>query len=74
MPLMTPATPIELPRPRPSLVIAEALVARHGPHTIATRATLMGLSERLTRVMVAACGATAVDAPVAAKRHRHAAH
>lgn len=65
---MTPATPAHHHDPRPSRLIAEALVARHGPQAITTRATMLGLSHRLTRVMVAACGATAVDAPVVTKR------
>ena len=54
---------------RPSRVIAEALVQRHGPHRIVARASKMGLSPQLTRAMVVACCATAVD-PSGAPRRR----
>lgn len=57
---MRPATPIEDPTPRPSQLIAEALVQRHGPHRIAKRAARLGFSPQLTHVMVVACGATAL--------------
>jgi hypothetical protein len=46
---------------RPSHLIAEALVQRHGPCRIVDRASRLGLPAELTRAMVAACGATAVD-------------
>lgn len=59
----TPETP-----PRPSRVIAEALVQRHGPHRIANRAARLGLSPQLTRAMVTACGQTAVDPSAAGHR------
>lgn len=48
--------------PRPSKFIAEALVGRHGPRHIADRADAMGLPMQLTKVIVAACTATATDA------------
>ncbi len=64
---MPAATAFEETAPRPSRLIAEALVQRHGPHRIAARAARHGLSPQLTRAMVAACGQTAVD-PLAAKR------
>ncbi len=66
-PPMLAATPFEDHLPRPSRVIAEALVQRHGPRRIVDRAARLGLSPQLTRAMVAACGATAVD-PCAAPR------
>lgn len=47
--------------PRPSRLIAEALVQRHGPRSIVDQAASLGLPAPLTRAMVAACGATAVD-------------
>lgn len=53
-----PAAP---PSPRASRLIAEALVQRQGPRVIVDRASRLGLSPELTRAMVAACGATAVD-------------
>ena len=58
---MSVATPFEDPTPRPSRVIAEALVQRHGPQRIVSRACKLGLSPQLTRAMVVACCATAVD-------------
>lgn len=53
--------------PRPSRVIAEALVERQGPRQIVRRAATLGLSRQLTEAMVAACCATAVD-PTATRR------
>ena len=58
---MRPATSFEDPTPRPSQLIAEALVERLGPHRIAKRAARLGLSPQLTHVVVAACGATAIQ-------------
>jgi hypothetical protein len=58
---MSVVTPFEDPMPRPSRVIAEALVQRHGPHRIVARASKLGLPPQLTQAMVAACCATAVD-------------
>jgi hypothetical protein len=54
--------PAEDRNPRVSRVIAEALVRRQGPRRIVTRATRMGLSPTLTRALVVACGASALDA------------
>jgi len=61
--IATPTAP-----PRPSRLIAEALVQRHGPHRIAKRAARLGLSPQLTVAMVAACGQTAVDPSAAPRR------
>ena len=47
--------------PRVSRVIAEALVRRQGPRRIVTRAVSLGLSPVLTRALVVACGASALD-------------
>lgn len=46
---------------RPSQVIAEALLERHSPSQITSRAARLGLPRPLTRAMVIACCATAVD-------------
>lgn len=53
---------------RPSKFIAEALIGRHGPRQIASSADAIGLPAQLTKVIVVACTATAVDA--AFPRHR----
>lgn len=58
---MRPAPSLEDSTPRPSELIAEALVQRLGPRRIATRAARLGLSPQLTHVLVAACGATALQ-------------
>ncbi len=58
---MSAITPYEDKKPRPSRLIAEALVQRDGPHRIVARASNLGLSPQLTRAMVVACCATAVD-------------
>ena len=68
VPPMLAATPFEELSPRPSRVIAEALVQRHGPRRIVDRAARLGLSPQLTRAMVAACGATAVDPSATPRR------
>ena len=47
--------------PPVSRVIAEALVRRQGPSRIVTRATHLGLSPVLTRAVVVACAASALD-------------
>ena len=60
--------PYEGPAPRPSRVVAEALVKRHGPNRIAARAATLGCSPQLTQAMVAACCATAVDRTGTPKR------
>lgn len=57
---MRPALSVEDATPRPSRMIAEALVQRHGPRRIATRAARCGFSSQLTNVMVVACAATAL--------------
>lgn len=62
-------TPSENQAPRPSRVIAEALVQRHGPHCIVDRASKLGLPPQLTRVMVVACSATALDAARSTRPH-----
>ena len=65
---MRPTTTFEDSSPRPSRLVAEALVQRHGPRRIAASAAQLGLSPQLTRAMVAACCATAVDPSVASRR------
>lgn len=47
--------------PRPSQVIAEALVQRQGPGQIAARASALGFPRSLTRAIVFACTSTATD-------------
>jgi hypothetical protein len=59
---MRAPNPAEDCTPRVSRVIAEALVRRQGPRRIVTRATRLGLSPTLTRALVVACGASALDA------------
>ena len=54
--------PAEDRTPRVSRVIAEALVRRQGPRRIVSRATRLGLSPLMTRTVVVACGASALDA------------
>ena len=61
-------TPCRSHIPRPSRVVAEALVQRHGPDRILARAATLGLSPQLSRAMVAACCATAVDRSGTPKR------
>lgn len=67
MPFMHAPTRVETTT-RPSLVIAEALVGRHSPSQITSRAVKLGLPRPLTRAMVIACCATAVDASSAPRR------
>ena len=47
--------------PRPSQVIAEALLQRQGPGQITARASSLGFSRSLTRAIVVACTSTATD-------------
>jgi hypothetical protein len=49
------------PTPRPSRVIAEALVGRYGPRQITALSSSLGFPRQLTQVIVAACTATACD-------------
>lgn len=58
---MRAPNPVEEREPRASRVVAEALVRRQGPRRIVTRATRLGLSPMLTRAVVVACGASALD-------------
>jgi hypothetical protein len=58
---MLPAQSSPEPTPRPSRVIAEALVQRHGPRRIAIRAAKLGFSVALTEAIVVACSAAAID-------------
>ena len=58
---MRPSIPAEDRTPPVSRVIAEALVLRQGPRRIVTRATRLGLSPVLTRAVVVACAASALD-------------
>jgi hypothetical protein len=59
---MRPAISLDESAPRPSELIAEALVQRLDPSRIAKRAARLGFSPQLTHVMVVACGATALQA------------
>jgi hypothetical protein len=54
--------PIGEATPRPSRVIAEALVGRYGPRQITALSSSLGYPRQLTQVIVAACTATACDA------------
>ena len=58
--------------PPVSRVIAEALVSRQGPSRIVTRATRLGLSPVLTRAVVVACAASALDRDGIVTRQRPA--
>jgi len=62
--------PAEERIPPVSRVVAEALVRRQGPLRIATRAARLGLSPTMTRTLVVACGAAALDGDVAAEPER----
>jgi hypothetical protein len=53
--------PFEERVPRVSRVVAEALVERQGPRRIVTQANQLGLPPVLTRALVVACGASALD-------------
>ena len=53
--------PAEDRSPRVSRVIAEALVHRQGPRRIVRQANRLGLPATLTRAVVVACGASALD-------------
>lgn len=64
--------PAEDRLPRVSRVVAEALVRRQGPRRIVSRATRLGLSPGLTRALVVACGASALDADGLAAQPRQA--
>jgi len=66
---MRAPSPAENRVPPVSRVIAEALVRRQGPRRIVTRANRLGLSPMLTRAVVVACAASALDSDgIAAKR------
>ena len=57
-----PTQPVQIETTsRTSRFIAEALVGRHGPGQIAARANDIGIPKPLTKVIVAACTATATD-------------
>jgi hypothetical protein len=58
---MRAPNPVDERETRVSRVVAEALVRRQGPRRIVTRATRLGLSPVLTRAVVVACGASALD-------------
>ena len=64
---MMTAVTSEAHSPRPSQVIAEALVQRQGPGQIAARASALGFPRSLTRAIVIACTSTAVDPTYRAK-------
>lgn len=59
--LMCAPAPAEERALRVSQVVAEALVRRQGPLKIVTRASRLGLPPTLTRALVVACGASALD-------------
>jgi hypothetical protein len=69
---MRPPIPAEDRTPPVSRVIAEALVLRQGPRRIVTRATRLGLSPVLTRAVVVACAASALDSDGIMVRQRPA--
>jgi len=69
---MRPPIPAEDRTPPVSRVIAEALVLRQGPRRIVTRATRLGLSPVLTRAVVVACAASALDSDGIAVKQRPA--
>ncbi len=73
MPFMRAPIDLETTKTRPSQVIAEALVERHSPSQITSRAAKLGLPRPLTRAMVIACCATAVDASGQPRRRAAAA-
>ncbi len=73
MPFMRAPTGLETTTLRPSQVIAEALVGRHSPSQITSRAAKLGLPRPLTRAMVIACCATAVDTSTTPRRRAIAA-
>lgn len=56
-----PASPTNEVPPRPSRVIAEALLGRYGPQQITDLSVSFGFPRPLTQVIVAACTATACD-------------
>lgn len=58
---MSPLTSMQEPAPRPSRVIAEALVGRYGPRKITAQASSLGLPRQLTDAILKACTATAID-------------
>jgi hypothetical protein len=64
---MRPALVIEEPNTRASRLIAEALVQRYGPRRIVVSANRLGLPPQLTRAVVVACSATALDATTAGR-------
>jgi hypothetical protein len=61
---MRAPNPVAERETRVSRVVAEALVRRQGPRRIVTRATRLGFSPVLTRAVVFACGASALDAEI----------
>jgi hypothetical protein len=65
---MRAPTPIQEREPRVSRVVAEALVERQGPRRIVTQANQLGLPPVLTRALVVACGASALDTTGVATR------
>jgi hypothetical protein len=66
-------TPLGDPTPRPSHVIAEALVGRYGPRKITDLTSSLGYPRQLTHVILAACTATACDTSWTRKRGVRAA-
>jgi hypothetical protein len=71
---MSAQTPMEEAAPRPSRVIAEALVGRYGPSKITARASSLGLPRQLTTAILAACTATAIDSSTTRKNSPIPAH
>ena len=60
--------------PRPTQVIAKALVERQGPGQIASQADRLGLPRPLTRAILVACCSTAVDSSIVARKRIVATH
>ena len=65
---MTDLTQHDVKSPRPTQVIAKALVERQGPRQIASQADQLGLPRSLTRAILAACCSTAVDSSGASRK------
>jgi hypothetical protein len=59
--------------PRPSRVIAEALVQRQSPGQIAERASALGFPRSLTRAIMFACASVAAEGSASGKSAQAAA-
>jgi hypothetical protein len=59
--------------PRPSRVIAEAMVQRQSPGQIAERASALGFPRSLTRAIMFACASVSAEGSASGKSARAAA-